>query len=395
MIRRLCIAMLPLLLAACFQSENPHFVRSALVQPADLLGLRLNIENAPKSIAYNLFRRDKNGGVIWVTDRKGAETTHNQVIPLAGPDSFLFVMNTNEETVQYAVLERLKSGAWGMSTIELSRESPFADQNVAYARSIAARHGLSLHVGDGTTIESPLTADAVLAMFRDPDFLGALSMQRSTIMLAPRARGEPGEELRLDPESMQPALVGVALQPGTLGTLGELAKPEGLAGRYLQANPYHEDGLLPTTIRLLDTGQFEISTKDSRRAVISLFPFNEAEGQYLAIKDLEYGEEDNPSHAVNIDYVVRTSDGWIFQSVTVQECVARSAIVSMHRDLMARAALRHGLTWNGSDLSGLKSIEQLAALFGDGQFTSGLSVDDERVERLFSRESIQTRLLDK
>ncbi|WP_156367202.1 hypothetical protein [Novosphingobium sp. KN65.2] len=394
MIRRLCTAMLPLLLAACFQSENPHFERSVLVQPADLLGQRLNIDDAPSSIAYDLFRRDKNDGVIWVTDRKGAETTHNQVIPLAGPDSFLFVMNTDEETVQYAVLERLKSRAWGMSTIELSRETPFADQNVAYARSIAARHGLSLHVGDGTTIESPLTADAVLALFRDPEFLGALSMQRSTILLAPGARAAPGEELRLDPDSMPPALVGVNLQPGSLGTLGAPAKPEGLAGRYLQANPYHEDGLLPTTVRLLDTGQFEVSTKDSRRVLLSLFPFNEAEGQYLAIKDLEYADEDNPSHAVSIEYVVRTSDGWIFQSVTVQECVARSAIVAMHRDLMNRAALRHGLTWNGSDLSGLKSIGQLAALFGDGQFTSGLTVDDEHVERLFSRESIQSKLLD-
>lgn len=393
MLRRLCIAMLPLMLAACFQSENPKFPRSDLVQPADLFGRRLNLEKVPHALEYDDMRRGRNGEVLWITDRKGAEATHNQVIPLVGHDSYLFVMNSDQDTVNYAVLERLSVGAWGISSIELSRDTPFAAQNVAYAQAVSARHGLSLKVGDGTTIESPLTATAVLALFRDPEFLGALTMQRTTLLTAPGVRGEPGEELDLDPDVLAPVMVGVDLAQDALAGLSGLARPNGLEGSFLRADPYHEKGLIPTRIQLLGNGKFEVLAEGAKRVLYSLFPFNEAEGEYLAVRDTEYGDEDSPNHALNIAMVARLSNGWVISSVSARPCEARSAIVAMRRNLMERAASRHGLAWNGADLSGVKSIDQLVALFRDGQFTSGLDVDGEHVDRLFSHREV-ARLLD-
>lgn len=387
MLKRCFAALLLLALTGCFESANPHFPRGELVQPPDLLGRHWAISRENGEPSLEGFRRAARGGMLWDADLKSDAPMPVQLARLTSGGAYLFVIGSNEETVNYLMLERWDNGVWTSNDFDLNLGEPFAAQNAAFINAVAARHGLKLEGGDSKRIEGKITAAAVLGLFRDPDFLGAVQLPAGGYYL-PRQIGRR-KIGQLD--------IGTLPQNGALSVsltgagLTGMARPQGLAGHYANFRATSWDEPAAIDLRQRADGWFEYSDKAGVRIALGVVPFDAQGNAWIAVEDRKYGEGEQERHLYGLRLLERETYGWSLHDIALLSRQVRPEIVAMRTALLQRAAAAHGLEWEvnalNPDWSGLTQVrdgQALAALLRDGQFTSALAIDRVNYERFYS-----------
>lgn len=399
MFSRFIAAMLLLILGGCFESANPHVPRSELVQPADLLGYRWSISGPSGDPAMHSFQKGRNGTILWDGDWKDEGPISTQVVRLAQGGVYLFILGAQGESVNYTLLQRWSPGVWTYNDFDLNADPPFGDQNVAYASAVAARHGLRIENGhESHRLEGPVTASAVLGLFRDPDFLGALKLSDRSIFLPSRTGLRQVGKLEVGDVSPYWRM-SLSLKDGKLT---DLVQPKGLSGQFVDFKHGSMSAPAHVEVKARADGWFDVTGGSDGPIALALLPFDEQGGVYLAVSEGTLGEGEQATHFHTLGLLSREDYGWSLREIVQQTYVLRPAIMAMRSSLLERAAASHGMVWEvgnrNSDWGSLQQVgdgRALLALLHDGQFTSALAVDDTRREQFYNVAALRSTMPDK
>lgn len=382
--RHWIIGLLALTLSACWTSERPTIPVELLEQPAGLPGRYWTIAQDEQGGSPGLieFRRGTDGAMIGdAAGQPGSGTFRLTATSI--PGLYLKIIDNNQESVFYGFMEHRDFGAWQEYGIVEIDNDVFAAPNLAWMRSLAARHELTLDVSDpeSTRIGGKIHGWAIPALFADPEFLATLEVVQGELLLP----SPPAPEER--PELFPPGTLSFTLQieQPDLPEAQWIA-PAGLEGHDLVSSPgdLHSRPQGMRFARLPD-GRFEIRETLGRDAeskpwIWGILPLKGVNDHYLVVRFETWTLENRERHYLSLAILSRGEGEWSLSELLVR---GTGALVG-RQDLLSRpmndAAARQGAALDQFTLRGVLSAAGLLALLQDGQFTTGLKVDRETAQ---------------
>ncbi len=376
---------LALMLTGCWMSARPDIPLDDLVQPPGLHGRYWAVQleetgSEPRPIE---FRLAANGGMI-ADDAGGSGRGTFRLVRTSVPGVYLKIADYDEKSVFYGLLEHRALGAWQDYAIEEVGRDAFTGPSLAWMQKIAARHGLSLDIGDPdeTRINGNVDGWAIPSLFSDPAFLATLRIVPSQLYLPEPAAPEEREDLFPSGEPSLQLQLAQANLPGA-----RWLTPVGLEGEYIQGR-LNAHFLAPVRLRLvrLSDGRFELREPGSRNGLdrsrtLGVLPLEGLENQYLAVSFDHWKYEDNELDYLTLSILGRTETGWSIADILVRgtaTLVGRQDLLSGPMDAAAR---RQGASLDRFKLRGGMTAQSLLALLQDGQFTTGLEVNSGSAEQ--------------
>lgn len=385
MSRRWLASLLPLLLSACFASDRPTIRSADLATPADLPGKywSVSIMNGNDISVAEFASRRGHGFTV----KTGGEEKPSQLrlVRIVAPNLYLMI-DDDDKSSMYYLIHREKGGAWRIADMDVDDESPFANANFAFFNLVSSRHGFTIEQGgEATPINGPVKNGRIPELFRDPEFLGALRLDDMSVYLPFRA---------VSPRDIAAGKVANSLREIRLKTglpfSQRYADPPQFAGSYLDRS-YPFLGSDPVIeVKKLPDGRFSYGTFQK----LALLRIAGDDERYLAICESDYGKPGEPALQYGLRLVQREDDGWRIRDINSDYLLTLPEINAMREHNMRAAARRAGMDFSESQLSGDITAEHLIALFNDGQFTSGVRIEEAAGTHLWSKETI-IRLLNK
>lgn len=383
--RRLIACVLALMLAGCWMSARPNIPLDELVQPAGLPGRYWSVSQEETGSDPGLieFRRGADGVMIGDDGGKSGSGAF-RLVRTSVPGVYLKIVEYDEDSVYYGLLEHRDLGTWQEFAIEEVAKDPFTGPSLVWMQKLAGLHGLSLDTSDPdeTRIEGNLHGLAIPSLFGDPAFLATLRVEPVQLYLseppAPEEReelfpmGQPSLSLQLDQASL----------PGA-----EWIAPAGLEGEFVETLSCAR---LARPVRLhfvrMPDGRFEVRRPELQNAqgrsrVMGVLPLEGLENEFLAVSFDYWKYENEERHYLTLSILKRTETGWAIENILVrgtETLVGRRDLLSQP---MNEAAQRQGASLDGFRLRGGLTVQTMLALLRDGQFTTGLEVWDEAAEQ--------------
>ena len=249
--------MLVFMLAGCWMSDRPNIPFDQLVQPAGLPGRywSVSLEGMNSEPGLIEFRRGADGFMIGDNAGKSGSGAF-RLVGTSVPGVYLKIVDYDEKSVFYGLLEHRDLGTWQDYGIEEIAQDAFAGPSIAWMQEIAGRYDLSLNVSDPdqTRIEGNLDGLAIPSLFADPAFLATLRVEPVNLYLPAPAAPEEREELFPQGEPSLQLQLDQANLPGA-----EWLAPSGLAGEYFLSQRYVRSfGPVSLRIDRLPDGRFEV-----------------------------------------------------------------------------------------------------------------------------------------
>lgn len=368
--RAIVAGLLPLLLGACFSSENPRIPEAALSRPADFAGSFWWLSQADRLEAKVVEVRPGKAGSLSLTDKDPARL---RLVEIMGAKLYLFITDGENNTASYYLLQRREDGIWEVDDISVAASSAFAEQNLAWLDAIARRHQLSLsNDTSDTDIEGNVHGMAIPDLFRDTAFLSALEVRPLGFYLPMRRQPVSVAEIPLPTRERTGTLLGFETAP----PVGDgVACPAGFAGSYIDRASWHPEARR-IEVRKLPGCRFELAEETWTRT-LTLLPFDPERNLLLGLE--QWRDQGGAWHGY-VWFVQEhlESDGnhWVFTQVTLHPSTLTPSLDQLRRNAMSEAAARHGLAFSEEGIHAPYAdlrVEQVDALLRDGQFTSGLS----------------------
>lgn len=386
------LVLVSLLLSGCdydLQSESPVIPKSELAMPEDLAGKYWTIsQDEDLSVLITQWQSSPEDRQWTIGATGQVENTKSRLVELVDATDYLLISDVSDENVTYLLMQRLTHGIVEIGQLQIEGASPFSEQNLDYARQIAARHGFKLEPAGESRImiEGSVEGMGIPKLFRDPEFLGALKIG-ATIHNLPL---DPEQAVMEEPVGIASKSLGGPLQLAADPVLSgaQVAQPDGFAGSYLNGR----------MIDTFDGGLFEINEESGNNTKLALLSFNEEEGTYVGIpiagpksaeeaSDLSHAGDNEDADSTETESIVvgrdlaliakQDSGCWKSYPIAFLHPISSVAISGMKDSLMRGAAARHGIQFDGAMLSGEIDGANLLLLLKDGQFTSGLTVEQD------------------
>lgn len=322
------------------------------------------------------------------TDFKEDNSTDDissKVIALQTRQSGVDVLLVSEsEGTIYMLMLRSRAGSWVLFPFIGEMDARLGDGRLAYLDSIAARHGIRLrHAPEDTdqsgavVLDGRLDRDSLVALFGDPDFLGALRLDPDqTVTLLPADRPLPplNDRVAWWPDSYSERLGSDRFAM----TADELVQPAQLAGKF-------RDGIYELTVAAQDNGSLLFAyapraddgfQRDPVR--MRLVDIGEKDRLLAIMEQSESTGPDTPPREVFRYYLAVPGEAgaWSFEPLQLAAHDVSRPLDDAARQARERAASRQGLKLEDSMLGGPLSLARLKALLADPQFQAGLDAKD-------------------
>ncbi|MCZ8324005.1 MAG: hypothetical protein O9283_01940 [Sphingomonadaceae bacterium] len=297
--------------------------------------------------------------------------------PQPGVDLLIF---TSQDGSMYALALHSRAGSLVLAPFLGATETAIGPDRTGYLASIAARHGISLRAQQDTSdllLDGKLDRQSLVALFGDPEFLGGLRLDQEHVMtLLPANRPLPPRD---DPLAWwPPAYPWQIVSPRFAVAASELVRPPELTGKFREGSAHatisaQPDGSLLVSFAADPDGG---NLREPRR--LRLVEIG-TPGRLLAlVEQREAGETGQPERLLfGYFLVTRRDDGtWSFTALQTSVSDLSRSLNQARQDLRRRSAARHGLTLDGSTLTGALDLARVKALLADRQFQAGLATGE-------------------
>ena len=359
-----------LLLGGCLSSEIPVLSVSELAVPADLPGRYWQLDMDPAEIHQAVEFSAPVDGTF--TYRSPDEPWPTRLVKTIDPDVFVMIVDETEKNrANYYLLRRASAGIWGIDLISLPEPNAVGDKGAAAFRGVLRKHGFEVGRQDhGDHLMGTPDADRLLALLRDPAFLGGLIRR-----------------------------VGVLLYPGRIDKLVELPEPmldsparldplvtahEGLAKADRLAVPDLSGSFVPGNADARFTSAAAVTVRADGRYSVKL-PWGERELSLLAIAGsdtkfiaaMDYYEPRDGALRTSWHIAYRTGNSWAFHPIRLNGYPQSPAFDALVRQAVAEAVRPHGFTPGDHMLAGPVSAATIWSLFADGAFQAVILIDED------------------
>ena len=297
--------------------------------------------------------------------------------PQPGVDLLIF---TSQEGSMYALALHSRAGSLVLAPFLGATETAIGPGRTRYLASIAARHGISLRAQQDTSdllLDGKLDRQSLVALFGDPEFLGGLRLDPEHVMtLLPANRQLPPRD---DPLAWwPPSYPWQLVSPRFAVAASELVRPPDLTGKFREGSAQatisaQPDGSLLVSFAADPDGGYQREARRLRLGEIG------APDRLLALlEQSEAGETGQPERLLfGYFLATRRDDGtWSFTALQTSVSDLSRSLDQARQDLRRQAAARHGLTLNGSTLTGALDLARVKALLADQQFQAGLAAGE-------------------
>lgn len=294
-----------------------------------------------------------------------------------GVDLLIF---TSQEGSMYALAFHSRAGSLVLAPFLGATETAIGPDRTRYLASIAARHGISLRAQQDTSdllLDGKLDRQSLVALFGDPEFLGGLRLDPEHVMtLLPANRPLPPRDDLL--AWWPPAYPWQIVSPRFAVAASELVRPPDLTGKFREGSAQatisaQPDGSLLVSFAADPDGGYQ---REPRR--LRLVEIGTPDRLLALVEQREAGDPGQPERLLfGYFLVTRRDDGtWSFTALQTSVSDLSRSLDQARQDLRRRAAARHGLTLDGSTMTGALDLARVKALLADQQFQAGLAAGE-------------------
>lgn len=355
-----------------------------------LEGVWWQLEAAPDRTDFRIFRirqsPDRTYQLSYADrsnpdDETSTDDIEGKVVVLEtaqpGVDLLIF---TSQEGSLYALALHSRAGSLVLAPFLGAAETAIGPDRTRYLASIAARHGISLSTQKDTSdllLAGKLDRQSLIGLFGEPEFLGGLQLDpEHVITLLPANRPLPPRD---DPLAWWlPTYPWQLVSPRFAVAAPELVRPPDLTGKFREGTAQAAISAQPDGSLLVSFAADPHGGNQREPRRLRLVEIGTPDRLLALVEQRETGEPGQPERLLfGYFLATRRDDGtWSFTALQTSVSDLSRSLDQARQELRRRAAARHGLTLDGSTLTGALDLAKVKALLADRQFQAGLAAGE-------------------